>query len=211
MILIDTEHITSNKNSLKNYIEQSDLADSERLEKLKELFRNAKWVGTGTEFVYLLKKSESNMGPHDPFVLGLSKKFDITGSFAKELRGDEWEASYGKLGINPDDPNHTSNFMEAITELPDRDIVFFIPPQVFSHPEVLSRGGGQVTRNEIQWLLDNPEKAKNVFLVFGGYDLVDKEGHRQLYGIVGKDYRQEEIQEELTQIIKDLFSVEDKR
>lgn len=78
----------------------------------------------------------------------------------KQLGLMSWEEAYKSFGIGLGETRHTEKFMETLTrqELP---IVFLIPSRLWSHPE------GVITKREVWWFLENPEKMSNVLFVFG--------------------------------------------
>src|SRR5690606_15980849 len=93
------------------------------------------------------------------------------------LNGEEWKQAYLDLGIDPVDPDHTNQFMEALLQT-GREIVFLIPPQLYDYEDE-DEETEYATRKEMDYLLDHPEESGNVTLVFGAYDLLNPEWYRE--------------------------------
>lgn len=94
------------------------------------------------------------------YVLGIYGKHEEYSQVVSQLKLTSWEEAYKVFGIGFGEFRHTEKFMETLTrqELP---IIFLIPSRLWSHPE------GVVTKREVWWLLENPEKMSNVIFVFG--------------------------------------------
>jgi len=75
-----------------------------------------------------------------------------------------WSRGYREMGIHPK-AIRTAEFMGKITETGE-PIVFLVPPNIKNYP---------ITNNEMQWLLENPDRMKNVTFVFGAYELIPPE------------------------------------
>ena len=73
----------------------------------------------------------------------------------------EW-AGRGVFGIKDGD----ILFLDYITRT-GQQAVFFVPPMVFSHPSA------NVTRKEIEWFSQNPERATDTLFVFGLYSAIN--------------------------------------
>lgn len=172
-----TMRLGSNE-GLWELMQQSELVggDPATERRFLALAEQSGWVGTATELAYLLSsRSESTEKPLGPFVLGLS----ISAQEAPETivamsQGLNYWDSYGAVGVSPCGVTNTDKFMERITDT-GRPIVFVVPSRLYSYPI------GGITRREMEWLMDNPDKANNVFLVFGAYDLIDVNSRKNDY------------------------------
>ncbi len=102
------------------------------------------------------------------FVLGLAHTGDHANlRFSTETNLRHWAYGYDRVLLGfpkQNDPMdyraRTTTFMDTITTL-DEPIVFLVPPH-------LNRS--RHTRDELLFLLRNPERMKNVTFVFGAYD-----------------------------------------
>lgn len=137
------------------------------------LLQHAKGVMTINQFM--------ENPPHDiegGYALGLSKASGIPHIYwelAALHRLTNWEDAYkGVFGSNYwqrfNEPDVTTKFMNNITGQP-KNIVFFVPP----NPSNL----GRYTREELEYLTQHPEKASNVYFVFGTYDVVSPEDYQK--------------------------------
>ncbi len=106
----------------------------------------------------------------DAFVLGLSGlrwQYNIIVEYMHFLG---WQRAYYEVEIDPlREGNMTPTFMERLTAL-DHPIVFLVPNATHSYGK-----GDSVTLNEFHWLLQHPDRMKNVTFVFGAYDLLGPE------------------------------------
>lgn len=59
----------------------------------------------------------------------------------------------------------TDRFLGFLTEA-ERKIVFLVPDGAFAHEQ------GRMTKEELAWFLDNPERMRGVRFVFGAYDFL---------------------------------------
>lgn len=141
----------------------------------QELLSNAKGVITVNQFIanpppdtkgaYALGLSMNLVGP--PLIY--SNLID-----AHQLKG--WMTAYSDtIGTNYHnrlrEPNITQEFMDKLTSL-DKPLVFFVP----SEPSNL----GKYTREELDYLTKNPERAKNVYFVLGAYDMISSDDYRDV-------------------------------
>lgn len=91
---------------------------------------------------------------------GVSEFYPARGGIA------HWSEGYREHRLLTYGPNHTANYLEAITAT-GKPIIFLVPPNV------LTKQG--ITRDEMLWFLAHPEKMKNVRFVFGAYDVFSEE------------------------------------
>jgi hypothetical protein len=63
-------------------------------------------------------------------------------------------------------PVRTPEFLENLTRSGE-EVVFLVPPKALTHEDA------KVTKEELEWFFDNPERMKSVRFVFGAYDLSD--------------------------------------
>lgn len=166
--------------------ENADMFDDpERAEKFEQLARKSKWVGNAAEFAYLIKQSASTDKPNlyymhhkrKPVILGLS---NIDPNIPNAVRF----MSGGRDYINAYKDYHVplvytrdrdEKFMKSVTGDPETDIVFVVPSKLYSFSSPSELGIQEATRNEMDYLLNNPDRASNVYLVFGAHEFIDKE------------------------------------
>ena len=131
--------------------------------------------GLGNDQIRLLKDKGAGILTVNEF---LDRRKDIIkdGGISIGLSGDlykgiseasglsSWDSVYLKLW--GDFEEKTDEFMEHITSS-NKPVVFFIPADLLTHRE---RG---ITKKEFEWLLKDEAKLKNVYFVFGLYDLSD--------------------------------------
>lgn len=118
------------------------------------------------------------------YALGFSEYGSFYPMYSERMGLVDWPTAYRKLGIDwQADANHTEHFMNAITKEGQPPIVFFVPDKVFTHPK------SNVTAKELRWLLDHPEKLKNVTFLFGAYDSEEMEFLRKEAGISQDEFR----------------------
>lgn len=182
---------------LKELIEKSDLAsDPERLRQFLVVAENAKWVGTAAELTYRLSWHSDVPRPLEPYFLGINDSKYVSESMAEKLKATHWQDLYKMYAISGND--HTEKLMNHITHPGDpTEIFFFVPSKLFDHP----RAG--VTRDEMNWLLKNPDKATKVSFVFGVDEFIFSSWSKNMnrsYGLVMRHR-----QEEMLRWINDLF------
>lgn len=61
-------------------------------------------------------------------------------------------------------PVRTPEFLDYLTGSGE-EVVFLVPPKALTHPDA------KVTKEELEWLFENPDRMKSVRFVFGAYDL----------------------------------------
>ena len=66
---------------------------------------------------------------------------------------------YGKIRVDA-----TDQFMDSLTRSGD-PIVFLVPDRALTHPEA------KMTKEELEWLFAHPERMKDVYFVFGAYNV----------------------------------------
>jgi hypothetical protein len=72
----------------------------------------------------------------------------------------------------------TPAFLEHLTEAGDT-VVFLVPPDALTHPEA------NMTKQELEWFFEHPERMKETHFVFGAYDAAGRDlaalraGHRR--------------------------------
>lgn len=92
--------------------------------------------------------------------------------FSNRLGLRHWIDGYDNVGMrmrwkHPDPAYHTPEFLTKITDTGE-PIVFLVPPGIM-------HGTEGFTRAEMRWVLDHPERLKNMYFVFGAYDFLPKE------------------------------------
>jgi hypothetical protein len=139
--------------SLGELKENSRISD-ENFEKMNLFSRQ-------TLSIHQFLKHHDNDTSEKGVLLGLNHQ-EITQSVASiidfEDYGETYERYYGNIIEN-------ENFMDDLTQ-EGKPILFLIPNEIFTH----ERKGA--TARELEWLLDHPEKMKNVTFVFGAYDCI---------------------------------------
>lgn len=147
--------------------------DPERAKKFAKLVENTGWVGVATEFVILMQNSKTSQKPNEPYILGLTAFMEATPVFASYLRGKEWPEAYQELKLPPASVNETDKFMVKIASS-GKPIVFFVPPNLYTYkPNPKDGLFVGITKQEMEWLMSHPERCKNVYLVFGAYDMLN--------------------------------------
>ena len=68
--------------------------------------------------------------------------------------------------------------MEQITKIQTppaktKDVIFLVPPDLYSNQV------GTVTKQEMDYLLDHPDRAGKVWIVFGAYNMINEKWYRQ--------------------------------
>ncbi len=196
---VDTTMGLDEEEGLQRLIEDSQiLYNPERAKKFLELAKQSKWVGVAPELSYLMRNSQGEK-PQNPYILGLTNIMNATDAYSIMLDGDVWNDSYTKLGIDPHKAGHTELFMNAITS-GGTDIVFFVPSLLYSHP-----GSNGVTKDEMEWLMNHPDRASNTYLVFGGYKFISEKYFRANSLTNHKEVSAEKLSEAFLQWAEDIF------
>jgi len=183
------------ENNLDVLMSQADLrSEAVDQEKLKKLLKNCKWMGTGYEFLYMAEHTKSEyFRPNRAAILGIGNFYSTSEAMMDHLGAGHWNDKYLEYGIYGDPSErdddgyaiHTRLFMTKLANDPNvESIIFFVPPKLFSYKEERSSTDSDdyddfenqnITRGEMVFLLNNPELAKKVYLVFGAYDMVNRE------------------------------------
>lgn len=92
--------------------------------------------------------------------------------FSNRMGLRHWIDGYDNVGMrmrwkHPDPAYHTPEFLTKITDTGE-PIVFLVPPDIMN-------GTTGFTRAEMRWVLDHPERLKNMYFFFGAYDFLPKE------------------------------------
>jgi hypothetical protein len=170
----------SGENNLDKLIVGADLKNEKYVDqkKLERLLESCKWMGTGYEFLYLSQKSRSDEyrpGRENVF-LGLNQHYEVVDGIKFLVGGKFMREAYShyRIGLRRGgDTDPIIEFLEKSTEDDEvKRIIFLVPPDLYNFQEYA--GYGDVTKEEFDWLLNHPEKAKKVYLVFGAYDMVNK-------------------------------------
>lgn len=160
--------------------------------KIAEIKEHAQGVMTIYDFLALEPR------PGRGYILGLTK--DEAGHRdTYQMIGDlinftTWDAAYRGLFGRQYPP--MERFMEAITRsgLP---IMMLVPKDYDKHPQA------KHTRAEIDWFLAAPgERMKNVYFVFGGYDLFSEARYRADFGSLPPAERKQAMARALSAHVK---------
>jgi hypothetical protein len=92
--------------------------------------------------------------------------------FSNRMGLRHWIDGYDNVGMrmrwkHPDPAYHTPEFLAKITETGE-PIVFLVPPGIMDGTEGF-------TRAEMRWVLEHPDRLRNMYFVFGAYDFLPKE------------------------------------
>lgn len=156
---------------IKGSIEASGIAPH-----VEEIRKHSKGVMTAYDFLSMMGKL------HSGYILGVAGAQDTFNVFSEMSGLKPWSVSYREFGIPWSEPEHTRIFMENITRT-ERPIVFLVPNEYSTHPRA------KLTRDEMDWLLAAPqERMKNVYFVFGAYDLISDADYAAHYK--SKEYSQ---------------------
>lgn len=120
---------------------------------------------------------------------------------------------YWKYGLDSSGDS-TDEFMEKLCDDDEiKAIVFLVPDEMFSfrekHPD---SPADNITVREFKYLLDHPEAAKKVYLVFGANNMVRKSkilgsGAVDNYGTVIDGERYSTVERKLVRGFEDLVKV----
>ncbi len=141
--------------SLDQAVSESGISKP-HLEKMKEF-------SSGLTDIYELILSPPKQG----VLLGVMNFFNLYSAIIEATGLTTWEDAYKKFGIETGESRHTDKFMRTLVNQ-EEPIVFLVPKNIWSHP------GGVHTKRELWWLLENPEKMKNVVFVFGSIEIIDE-------------------------------------
>jgi hypothetical protein len=138
-------------------IQKSGLS-AEQIESLKKYARDVVSVEG------ILKTAE----PVGGYSLGLSfiGSVSIYRALSEVLGLTSWPQAYRQVGMNSRVPGQTKYFLDKLEKL-GKPIIFFLPNGIFDR-----QTGANVTRAELIWFLENPDRMQNVTFVTGAYDLV---------------------------------------
>lgn len=94
-----------------------------------------------------------------------------------------WDEVYEREGWKDKKPR-TEIFMQKIVG-DGKPIIFFLPRGIFvPYTGIISnRPPNSVTKEELEWLLNNPEKMKNVIFVVGAYEFIPPKIYRKFYNL----------------------------
>lgn len=112
-------------------------------------------------------------------IIGLNQCNIIPG-FSESLQareyGDAYEEFFGEFKNRPE-------FMSRLTAQ-NKPIIFLVPSQLMNHPKA------GVTKKEMQWALQHPDKMSGIHFVFGAYEYVQKKKFQHIpYRDLGKAHR----------------------
>jgi len=135
-------------------------------EQLEFLRANGKGVMDVEEFL----KIREGLG--QGYLLAKDNMNQTSQIFSNRMGLRHWMDGYDSVGMrmrwkHPDPAYHTPEFLTKITETGE-PIVFLIPPGIMEGTEGF-------TRAEMRWVLEHPERLKNMYFVFGAYDFLPKE------------------------------------
>lgn len=188
----DLKYLKPGENDLEKLIFESDLGNTEyvKKEELEALLKSCKWVGTATEFLYMVNKSRSTIRPSgtETVLLGLTA-FAQRKAFKDIFGALDWsDGFFDKHGISMAFENWPEHFAEALAEDDDvKNIVFLVPDRALSfydnHKHEEKMPSARSTEKELGFFLKNPHLAKKVMLVFGVGDLINTEEATKIDGI----------------------------
>lgn len=119
------------------------------------------------------------------FSLGLSARSGIYEMLSERLELNPWTSAYPEFGIDWHKvKNHTEVFLARV-QATDKPVVFFLPNKTISYP------GKSVTVDELKWFLKSADRLKNVYFVFGAYDMItsELEAERNEAGLSSDEFR----------------------
>ncbi|HOW43196.1 MAG TPA: DnaJ domain-containing protein [Candidatus Omnitrophota bacterium] len=156
----------------------------------------AKSAGVISIYDYL--ENLASFRNRDGEALGITTYHSQDDYSALALAGDlkEWMSEYDRRYGDRED--HTTRYLNEITS-EGRPIVFFVPEAVLGDSKVEQ---GSVTSHEMQWFLDHPEQMKNVYFVFGAYQLIRDSDYQSLF----HDARPILLEEQAHRILAEIYS-----
>jgi hypothetical protein len=201
--LIDIRMGSEENLDLAQLVHRSELFDKPVL--AQKLFDSVKSVSTAPEFTWNLAHAAHEQHLHEPVVLGLDTTMGrVLRSHQVMFASDAFFDIYHRQNFDMNSPSSTQDFMEFITSS-DRSIVFLVPNNIFSRYRKNKRDGSNsnnFTYHELMWLLEHPDKAKNVHLVFGAYEFIREKAVRELSNGVSEEDLTKIVGDSLTQWTK---------
>ncbi len=119
------------------------------------------------------------------YSLGLSARSGIYEMLSEIFNLIPWTTAYPEFGIDWHKvKNHTEIFLSRVYET-GRPIIFFLPKKTISY------SGISVTVDELKWLIEDENRLKNVYFIFGAYDLItaELEQAREAAGFSSDEFR----------------------
>jgi hypothetical protein len=119
------------------------------------------------------------------FSLGLSARSGIYEILSERFHLKPWTLAYPEFQIDWHKvKNHTEVFLNRV-QATEKPVVFFLPQQTLSYT------GTSITVDELKWYLQDEARLKNVYFVFGAYDLItpDLEKAREEAGYSTDEFR----------------------
>ncbi len=116
--------------------------------------------------------------------LGIKITDDVYPALAAAKGIEDWPAAYRRMGLPQNDPDSVRKFMEAITR-ENKPIVMFVPKGLKSY-----KNKSWATKFELKWLMENPERMKNVHFVFGAYDTFPEVSLQPMLGLTATRKRE---------------------
>jgi hypothetical protein len=151
-------------------------------------------AGVMTIYELLAMKPSLSRG----YILGLSKN-EAAHKDTYQLIGDlinftTWEPAYRGFFGRQYPPMEL--FMQAVTQS-GQPIVMLVPQDYNNHPQA------KHTSAEIDWFLADPQaRMKNVYFVFGGYDMLSESRYRSDFGALPPTERKQALAAALSEHIK---------
>ncbi|OGD83023.1 hypothetical protein A2572_01015 [Candidatus Collierbacteria bacterium RIFOXYD1_FULL_40_9] len=190
----ELKYLQPGENNLERLMFASDLGNTEHVskEKLETFLKSCKWVGTATEFLYMTKKSRSSLKPSgkETVFLGLTA-FGHRRAIKETFGAKDWsDGLFDKYGISMAFKNWAEYFVEELAKDDEvKNIVFLVPKEALSfyekHKDDEKMPSIQSTEKELMFLLNNPQYAKKLMLVFGTDDLINSSEVIKLGGVDG--------------------------
>lgn len=132
-----------------------------------ELLYNLANESSGSPYDFIKKCAKS--GQHFA-ILGIDAPGDDHEAMSRMAGSHTWKRGYEELNIDPNDPDRTEKYMDAVTDPKGLHLpILFVIPKNFKK---YYNANETETYREFKWLLDHPKRAENVIFVFGD-DLVD--------------------------------------
>lgn len=145
----------NSKLDLKNEMKKSGLTDKE----IAIIEKNSAGVHKAVDFLQNTKVDENAV------IIGLNHK-DVVNGLSESLKCKYYMDAYDELFH---DFSYNEEFIKKLPDAYDQ-IVFLVPQNLLKYDN-----GNGCTASEMKYLLDNPEKMKNVHFVFSAYRIF-KEG-----------------------------------
>lgn len=198
------------ENNIEKLVSESEVdnpkyVDHEKWERLKN---GVKWMGTALEFYWLCHGSSSSLNPvvADSLVLGLSNKYVTSEAVATDLGAGYLKSAADKYDVELSDDDFTRKFMEKVAVDDDIKAVFFMVPEyMYSYSESANQPWATHTRDEFNFLLDHPEMAGKVYLVFGGLEAIEtRKFDDENETLRGQLYRQSDMNRERVRLVSEI-------